>query len=257
VYDETFGRLCAGTYDALLAALDVAPGDAVLDVGAGTGLLAERLLEAGAEVSLAEPDPLMLGRAGVRLPQVSLHRDGLPHLPFDDGSFDAVCANFVVNHLDDPRAGTAELVRVTAPGGRVAVTIWPSGRNAQSRLWDAVVEASGAVRPAGVRLPAERDFPRTEDGLAGLLAGAGLVDVVSTAIGWTHRGDIDDLWRGAEAGIGGIGVVVTAQREEVRERMRTAYDRLVRDLLGATDDGLAFETEALLAVGTRPSQAAR
>lgn len=251
-YEETVSRLCAGTYDALIAAADVRPGDAVLDVGAGTGLLGQRLAETGAEVTLAEPDPQMLALAGVRLQaSARLRRAGLPHLPFGDGAFDVVTANFVVNHLDDPRAGMAELARVTAPGGRVVVTIWPSGRTAQSRLWDAVVGESGAVRPEGVRLPPERDFPRTRDGLASLFSGVGLVDVVTRSVRWTYHGAVDDLWRAAEAGIGGIGVLVTSQTDEVRDRMRTAYDRLVADLTDPEGD-LALTTEAVLAVGTRP-----
>jgi SAM-dependent methyltransferase len=225
----------------------------VLDVGAGTGRLAERLVGAGATVTLAEPDRSMLTLAALRLGgSARLEQAGLPDLPFADDQFDVVIAHFVVNHLEDPRTGVAELARVTAPAGRVVVTIWPSGQTAQSRLWDAVVGETGAVRPAGVRLPPERDFPRTEEGLAGLLAAAGLTDVAARRLRWTHRGEADELWRGAAAGIGGIGALVTAQTEEVRVRMRTAYDRLVRDL---TDPAgrLAFETEAVLAVGTRPA----
>jgi hypothetical protein len=142
---------------------------------------------------------------------------------------------------------------VTAPGGRLVVTIWPSGRTAQSRLWGAVVEESGAARPAGVVLPADLDFDRTEDGLAGLLIEAGLLDVDARPVRWTHRGETDQLWRSAAAGIGGIGVLVTSQSDDVRARMRTAYDRLVTDLTDPDQGGLAFEADAVLAVGRRPA----
>ena len=253
-YDVTSARLCAGANDEILAAIRPVPGEPVLEVGGGTGLLADRLVATGAEVTLAEPDPEMLTLAGVRLQDTArLHRAGLPDLPFADASFDVVVASFVVNHLDDPRAGVAELARVTAPAGRVVVTIWPSGRTAQSRLWDAVVEESGAVRPEGVVLPRDLDFARTEDGLAGLLTEAGLADVAARPVRWTHRGETDELWRSAAAGIGGIGVLVTSQTDEVRARMRTAYDRLVTGLTDPVDGGLGFEAEAVLAVGTRPA----
>ena len=42
-----------------------------------------------------------------------------------DRQFDVVLANFVVNHVGQPRAALAELRRVAVPGGRVAVTAWP------------------------------------------------------------------------------------------------------------------------------------
>ena len=248
-YAATFAPLCAGTFEPLLAAAGVGAGVRVLDVGAGTGELAVRAAALGAEVTAVDPDAGMLDLTAAALPGGRVRRAGLPHLPFADGTFDAVLANFVVNHVPDPRAGARELARVTTPGGRVGVTIWPSGQNTQSRLWAAVVAESGAVAPPSVRLPADQDFPRTREGLAGLLAGAGLRDVEARSLRWVHRTEPDALWRGAAAGVGGIGTVVTSQSDEVRDVMRSAYDRLVLPLV--RDGELVLPTEALLAVGTR------
>ena len=192
----------------------------------------------------------MLRVAEARAPEATFRRAGLPELPFADGEFDVVLANFVVNHLQDPLAGVRELARVAAAGAPVGVTIWPSGRNVQSRLWAAVLEDSGVTAPASVRLPAERDFPRTADGLAGLLGRGGLHAVEARVVGWTHRCEPDALWRGAEAGIGGIGTTVQSQPPEVRARMRAAYDRRV---VAHLEDGrLRLDTEAVLAVGRTP-----
>lgn len=252
-YRDTFAPLCAGTTQAVLKAAGlhavVDPRVRVLDVGAGTGDLAAAALRTGASVTLVDPDPQMLAVAARTAPGADAHRTGLPDLPFPDDCFDAVLANFVVNHLADPRAGVRELARVARPGGRVITTIWPSGQNTQSRLWAAVIEASGARTVPSTRLPEEMDFPRTVRGLAGLMSQAGLQRVCAGTIHWEHRGDADSLWRGAEAGIGGIGTTVVAQTEAVRARMRAAYERLVAPLL---DEGeLAFRTTAVLAVGTR------
>ena len=251
-YAATFAPLCSGTVDPLLAAAGISgggPGMRVLDVGAGTGDLAAAALAAGAEVTAVDPDPDMLALARERAPQARLGRAGLPELPFGDAAYDAVLANFVVNHVRDPRAGMRELARVAATGGRVAVTIWPSGQNVQSRLWAAVIEESGAVPPPSLRLPADRDFPRTCAGLGALLAGASLRDVEAHPVRWTHRTDPKALWRGAAAGVGGIGTTVTAQPTEVRARMEAAYDRLVVPLV--RDGVLVLDTEALLASGTK------
>ncbi len=255
-YAETFAPLCAGAHDALLAAAGLdrpvpagAPRPRVLDVGTGTGDLAARAAATGAEVHGVDPDPQMLAIAAETGAEVEWAEAGLPGLPHDDGDFDVVLASFVVNHLPDPRQGVRELARVTAPGGRVAVTIWPSGSTAQARLWAAATEAAGVVVPPGTRLPEHLDFPRTAEGLRALVVEAGLVDVTSRGVTWTHRAAVDSMWRGAEAGIGGIGTVVSALTPDVRQRLRAEHDRLVGDLVH--DGQLCFGTEALLAVGTR------
>lgn len=116
-------------------------------------------------------------------------------------------------------------------------------------MWAEVIEASGAVPPPSVRLPEGKDFPRTLDGLSALLVSAELRNVQARSLRWTHRADTDSLWRGAAAGIGGIGTTVVSQSPAVRAKMKSEYDRLVADL---SDDGrLRLDTEAVLAVGTK------
>ncbi|WP_300405122.1 class I SAM-dependent methyltransferase [uncultured Nocardioides sp.] len=239
-YAATCARLCAGAHPALLSALRPLTGRRVLDVGAGDGRLARALRGAGAHVVAVDPDPDM---AGLTV--------GLPELPFEDGAFDLVVAAFVVNHLDDPRAGVAEMARVTAPGGRVVATIWPSGATAQSQMWQRVLDSVGVAPAPGVRLPQHLDFARTVEGLQELLAGAGL-DAEAHPIAWTHRGPVDELWDGAAAGIGGIGATVAAQPVEVRERLRAAYEQEVRALV--VDGELCFSAEAVLGVGVAPGR---
>lgn len=253
VYAETFALLCAGTFTDVLVSAGIFEASTrrrrVLDVGTGTGALAALASEAGSEVTAVDPDPEMLRIAERTAPTAQVRQAGLPSLPFSDGSFDAVLANFVVNHLQDPRDGMVEIARVAAPGARIAVTIWPAGQNAQSRLWAKVIEAGSAVPPPSVRLPENKDFPRTLAGLTDLLAHAGLRDVRARSLRWTHRAEPDSLWRGAAAGIGGIGKTVASQTPEVRAKMKAEYDRLA---VGLTEHGrLRLDTEALLAVGTK------
>jgi SAM-dependent methyltransferase len=248
-YAETFAPLCAGAAGPVLDAGRVAAGLRVLDVGAGTGELAALAADRGATVTAVDPDPGMRAIAARRAPAARLLGAGLPDLPFADGGYDAVLASFVVNHLPDPRSGVRELARVAAPGGRVVATIWPSGQNVQSLLWAAVLDACDVTPPAGTRLPPELDFPRTAEGLSSLLEEARLGDVRAGPLRWVHETAPDALWRGAAAGVGGIGATVTAQPAAVREALRAAYDRLVRPLV--RDGRLCLETEAVLAVGTR------
>ncbi len=251
-YAKTFAPLCDELADAVVVAAGVAglpSRESVLDIGSGTGLLSARLTRWGASVVACEPDADLAALTTENAPTARLARAALPDLPFPDAAFRAVVANFVVNHVPDPRAAVRELARVTAPGSRVVITIWPSGQNAQSRLWAAVIEQAGAEVPASTVLPAELDFPRTTDGLAGLLTGAGLRQVRSELIRFTHRTRRDAFWEGAAAGVGGIGRTVTCQPEAVRRRMKAAYDRLLPDFMELSGEQVILHSEAILAVG--------
>lgn len=260
VYSETFAHLCAGTLPALLEVMATAGGTVrprggagtrphVLDVGAGTGALVVAAAATGARVTAVEPDPGMAALTRVTAGRsAEVLQAELPRLPLRDDSFDVVLANFVVNHLPHPAAGVAELARVAAPGAAVAATIWPTGQTVQSRLWAEVVEASGAIVPPTVTLPADKDFPRTEDGLGDLFRAVGLEGVATRKVTWTYEADPQAMWRGAAAGIGGIGQVVTAQAPAVRDRMHTEYQRRLPALVDA--GRLRIRTEALLAVGS-------
>ncbi|MFD0571197.1 class I SAM-dependent methyltransferase [Kitasatospora gansuensis] len=123
-YRRGFAGLCAGAVPALLDRVAAGPGLRLLDVGTGTGTVAAVALARGAAVTAVDAEPQMVKSASERLPEVPVSHALLPELPFADGEFDAVAANFVVNHVADPVAALAELRRVVRPGGRGAVTLW-------------------------------------------------------------------------------------------------------------------------------------
>ena len=93
-------------------------GRLVLDAGCGGGLVARELAAAGAEVVGVDRS---LGSLGVARRAVGGHfrpaQGRLERLPFADGSFDAVVAADVLEHLPDLPAAVKELARVLAPGG--------------------------------------------------------------------------------------------------------------------------------------------
>jgi hypothetical protein len=129
----------------------------------------------------------------------------------------------------------------------VVVTGWPSGRSAQARLFQDVLAAAGGTPPPGQRLPPALDYPRSTDGLAGLLREAGLRDVAARTEAWDWRIDPAALWAGVRAGVGGIGHTYTSQPEEVRRRMDAAYDDLRSPLMDA--GLLVLPSTGILATG--------
>lgn len=158
-------------------------------------------------------------------------------------------ANFVVNHVGDPGAAVAALRAATRPGGRIAVTLWPSPAAPAMALWSTVFQQAGVPATGLPRVAEDKNFARTEDGVAGLLAAAGLADVECERIEWTHRTTAEAWWGGAAAGLSAPGQLLRRQSPEVQVALRAAYDRVVEDF--RTADGLlALPTAALLAGAT-------
>lgn len=104
------------------------PGDHVLDVGIGTGMLAEVGATIAGEYHGIDYSQEMLARARRKvarlgLDNVLLQQGDARELPFDDGSFDAVLSSFVLPHFARPErpAVLAEMARVLRPGGRLGL----------------------------------------------------------------------------------------------------------------------------------------
>jgi ubiquinone/menaquinone biosynthesis C-methylase UbiE len=104
------------------------PGEAVLDVGCGTGTLAiaaKRQVGAAGKVHGIDASPEMLARAGKKAQaagvDVAFTEAPAQALPFPDASFDAVLTSVMLHHLPRPARAqcAAEMRRVLKPGGRV------------------------------------------------------------------------------------------------------------------------------------------
>lgn len=94
----------------------------VLDLGAGTGKLTERLVEAGHRVTAVDPSEGMLEQLRARLPSVAVVRGPAEQVPLPDATFDVVTAAQAWHWFDQPEA-TDECARLLRPGGRLAL-VW-------------------------------------------------------------------------------------------------------------------------------------
>jgi ubiquinone/menaquinone biosynthesis C-methylase UbiE len=131
----------------ILAAAGDVSGARVLDVGTGSGVLADELVRRGAEVLGADLSFGMLRRdAALRPPAVVA--DVLA-LPVRAGSVDLVTASFVLNHLDVPAAGIREIAAALRPGGRLlATTFEGEAPHPAKPVLEAVAVRHGFVPPA-------------------------------------------------------------------------------------------------------------
>jgi ubiquinone/menaquinone biosynthesis C-methylase UbiE len=118
--------------ETLCEALDVRAGWQVLDVAAGNGNAALAAARRGCRVTAIDYVEALLDSARRRadaeaLPLTTRVADA-EHLPFENGSFDAVLSTFGVMFTPKPEQAAAELVRVCRPGGRIGLANWsPEG----------------------------------------------------------------------------------------------------------------------------------
>jgi 2-polyprenyl-3-methyl-5-hydroxy-6-metoxy-1,4-benzoquinol methylase len=116
----------------LVEAVDVQPGQRVLDVAAGTGTSAIPSARRGAEVIATDltPELLDVGRAAAEAEGVELRWQtaDAEALPFADAEYDVVLSSIGVMFAPHHQLAADELVRVCRPGGTIGVLSWtPNG----------------------------------------------------------------------------------------------------------------------------------
>ncbi|MGH9040860.1 MAG: class I SAM-dependent methyltransferase [Acidimicrobiia bacterium] len=140
----------------LCEAVDVLPGERVLDVAAGSGNTALAAARRWADVTATDFVPHLLETAARRavsegLPLVTEVADA-QSLPYPDGSFDVVLSTFGAMFAPDQERTAAELVRVCRPGGRIGMANWaPEGMVGEMFG----ITASHVPPPPGIRPPAD------------------------------------------------------------------------------------------------------
>ena len=114
---------------ALVTAIDPRPGERILDVGTGTGMVAFELAErAECSVTGLDQSDQMLSAASARLAdsptlatRLSFVKGEAERLPFADQEFDALTFTYLLRYVDDRLATMRELARVLRPGGRIGM----------------------------------------------------------------------------------------------------------------------------------------
>ncbi|MBV9799673.1 MAG: methyltransferase domain-containing protein [Solirubrobacterales bacterium] len=106
---------------ALLDALAPEPGDHLLDVGCGGGLLLRDALATGASVTGIDHSEEMVTLARERAPGARVVLASAENLPFADATFTAVAMSIVFFFLDEPLGVLRECRRVLRPTGRLAI----------------------------------------------------------------------------------------------------------------------------------------
>jgi SAM-dependent methyltransferase len=128
VYEEFFLPALFHQWAGRVAdAAGIRPGQRVLDVACGTGVLAravaDRVGPTGTVVGV-DPNDGMLAVARRKAPTIEWKHGRAEALPLESDSFDAVVSQFGLMFFDDRRAALREMMRVLRPDGQLAVAVW-------------------------------------------------------------------------------------------------------------------------------------
>ena len=164
----------------LVSLLTLSPGQRLLDIACGTGVVARAATQRCHGLSVVGVDlslPMMLRAKNCAACQF-LVADVL-ELPFTKWSFHHLTASFVMNHLQDCRAAMGKMTRVLRPRGTIALTSWAIGpsENPAGTAWSEIAEAyvsTEELRNATRRVLPNEESLHSGEQLSTILRDAGL-----------------------------------------------------------------------------------
>lgn len=256
---HTIRTMFAPLTRALIEQAGIVEGQSVLDVAGGAGEPSLTIAETvGPQGSVMCTDPIaeMVAAAAADardrgLTNVQFRECTAGALPFADDVFDVTVSRLGVMFFPDPLAGLKQMLRVTKPGGRVALAVWhKSELNPFCYLITDVVSRHVDSPPADPDAP--NAFRFAEEGkLAGILEDAGAISVVERVVKfdlaapispegfWTMRSETSDTLR---AKLRNVSV-------EQRRRIGAEVTDAVREFF--PEGHMNFPTQMLILTGTK------
>jgi SAM-dependent methyltransferase len=243
LYVGRWSRLVARQFVGWLA---VPPSSRWLDVGCGTGALAQTVLEhaAPSEVVGIDPSAAYVASAGALMgddPRARFEIRDAQALRAPAATFDVVVSGLVLNFVPQAERAVAEMARATRPGGTVGAYVWDyaEGMELMRHFWD----AADALDPKAKELDEGRRFWLCKpEPLRRLFLSAGLEDVEVNAIEVATRfRDFDDYW---SPFLGGQGPAPSYAMSLSRERRAELRERIRAGLPSDPDGGIPLTTRA-------------
>ena len=237
----------------LVAQVGMPGGGRVLDVGAGTGVVALAAMQVagpGTVVMGVDPSFEML-RAARAHGLLDVAVGAVPWLPYADAVFDRVLASFVLSHLPSYEAGLRDLVRVLRPGGKLGMTAWGSIQNECRERWEEVAETfvdKDALRAAAQEAIPWEEWFESADHLRQAFQDAGLTGVEVFHAVHTARMSMADFLGMRQNSISGrfMRQTMSEQRwREFQEAVASEFQRAFRDPIEHVRD-------VNIVVGTHP-----
>lgn len=252
-YDGYVGRWSRLVGQSFIAWLNPPPGRTWLDMGAGTGILTEIVIEHAAPQKIVgvdlSPEYIEVARQRVRDARAEFVVADAQSPIADAGSYDIAISGLVLNFVPDPQQAVNRMAEAVRPGGQVAAYVWDYGGRMEMmrHFWDAatVVDPSAAEQDSGPRFAIARP-----ENLRVAFEAARLGSVETTPIDApTHFASFDDYWLpflGAQGSVSKyLRSLDNARREAIREQ-------LTRQLPIASDGTIDLIARAWAVKGAKP-----
>lgn len=244
-YEGYVGRWSHFVAQQFVAWLNVAPGCTWLDVGAGTGVLTQVILNEASPTKIIgvdlSPDYIEFARQHVRDERVEFVVGDAGNIAVDSAQFDVAVAGLVLNFVAAPDEAVKGMIQAVKQGGMVAAYVWDySGQMEMMRhFWDAAIH----VDPAASEVDAGQRFAICKpDNLRSLFQSLNLkaVDVIPIDIP-THFKDFDDYWLPFLGAQGSVSKYLRGLNDETKSAVR---DQLKQQLSTAEDGSISLVARA-------------
>jgi ubiquinone/menaquinone biosynthesis C-methylase UbiE len=231
-YELQMGRWSRRLCEPFLDFAGTAPGEDILDVGCGTGYLAEAMVRRCEFAHLRGVDfsPVYVAHAASRNrdPRVSFEVGDACALGLPDQSFDRVFALLVLHFVPRTEQAIAEMRRVARPGAVVAAAVWDArGGFVANRMF---FDTAAALNPqAAGRRARNYTRPMTRPGELGKAwRAAGFEQVTETTLGIRMEfASFEDYWAPYEGkdgpGAEYMATLTATERARLRDAVRLAY----------------------------------
>jgi ubiquinone/menaquinone biosynthesis C-methylase UbiE len=152
----------------------IGPADRILDLGCGTGIVARLVRErlgGGTRIAGLDISAPMIAKARALAPELEWHEGNAMKLPFEEGAFDLLLSQQMLQFVPDPAAALREARRVLVPGGRLLLSTW------RARPEQPLFDELGRVAERHLGASNDKRWALGEDRLRVLLAEAGFRNV--------------------------------------------------------------------------------
>lgn len=250
-YERFMGRWSRRLAAEFITFAGIQDGDAVLDVGSGTGACSCTVAAALPAVQIVGVEPagpfVAYANAQTNQARVRFVVGNAQHLEFADRTFDRVISLLVMNFISNPEQALREMVRVATPGGTVAAAVWDYGEGMQMlrAFWDAAI---GLHPVAGGRDEARMPLCRRGE-LEQLWQSGGLVQIEGQALTIPMVfASFEDYWAPFLGGQGPAGAYLRGLPEAERQ---TLAETLRRRLLADGDGPVTLHGRAWAVRGVK------
>jgi ubiquinone/menaquinone biosynthesis C-methylase UbiE len=233
-YERLMGRWSRAVGSIFLEWVAPPPGARWLEVGCGTGIFTELVLDACSPAAVCAVDPAQAQIDHARRQPAAQRADfrvvDAQALPFPDGTFDVIASALVINFIPDRPRALSEMRRVARAGGIVAGYVWDFAADL-SPSWP----FRHGMRQSGIDVP---ELPGTGDSSLGplnsLFERAGYEMIATKVIEVTlSYSDFDDFWQAQTPSYAPTTRIIASMTESERVRLMEA----VRAGLPVQQDG--------------------